>query len=68
MREAASLVLIDLFLKAGAVVVAYDPIAMNEAQKHVGNKISYSDTPYEALRNADALLLITEWKEFQLPD
>ena len=68
MREAPSLVLIDKIYAAGGKVVAYDPVAMPETKHMIGDKINYVDEPYEALNGADALLLITEWSEFKLPD
>lgn len=68
MREAPSLVIIEKLLNAGAEVVAYDPVAMHEAQRILGNKIAYSDDMYETLTGADALLIVTEWPEFRVPD
>lgn len=68
MREAPSLTIIPLLLEAGAEVTAYDPVAMEEAKKVLGNSIAYAIDPYTALTGADALLLITEWPEFRLPD
>lgn len=68
MREAPSLVLIDKLLVAGGKVVAYDPIAIEETHRIIGDKITYAKTPYEAIEGADALLLVTEWSEFKLPD
>lgn len=68
MRDAPSINIIDELLAAGATVKAYDPIAMEEAQKHFGNKITYAENEYEVLEGADALLLVTEWREFRLPD
>jgi UDPglucose 6-dehydrogenase len=68
MREAPSLVIIDRLLKAGASVVAYDPVAMHEAQRILGDTISYSTDMYATLNNADALLIVTEWPEFRSPD
>ena len=68
MREAPSLVIIDFLLKQGASVTAYDPIAMHEAKHMIGDTISYVDDMYDALKGADALLLITEWPEFRNPD
>jgi UDPglucose 6-dehydrogenase len=68
MREAPSLVIIDDLVANGASVVAYDPVAMHETQKMIGGKIEYADDMYEALKNADALVLITEWPEFRNPD
>lgn len=68
MREAPSLVLIDLLLKAGCSVIAYDPVAMEEAHRRIGDVISYAKDPYDALIDADALLLVTEWTEFRYPN
>lgn len=68
MREAPSLVIIDKLLQAGASVVAYDPVAMHEAQRILGDKIIYVKDMYDALNDADALLIITEWPEFRVPD
>lgn len=68
MREAPSLVIIDKLLKAGAGVVAYDPVAMHEAQRMLGDTISYSTDMYDTLNQADALLIVTEWPEFRSPD
>lgn len=67
MREAPALILIDKLIKAGAKVKAYDPIAMCECQRRIGNKIEYATDMYDAVLDADALLLVTEWKEFRLP-
>ena len=68
MREAPSLVLIDKIYAAGGKVVAYDPVAMPETKHMIGDKINYVEEPYTALNDADALLLVTEWNEFKLPD
>jgi len=68
MREAPSLVIIDLLLKAGCKVIAYDPVAMEEAHRRIGNVISYARDPYDALIDADALLMVTEWTEFRYPN
>jgi UDPglucose 6-dehydrogenase len=68
MREAPSLVLIEKLLNAGARIKAYDPAAMNETKKQLENKIEYASDPYEALTDADAMALMTEWSEFHLPD
>jgi UDPglucose 6-dehydrogenase len=68
MREAPSLVLIEALLKMGATVSAYDPVAMTEAQRVLGNTISYAAGPMQALEGADALIIVTEWKEFRSPD
>jgi len=68
MREAPSLVLIEKIKAAGGHIVAYDPVAMPETKHLIGEAIHYVDEPYLALENADALLLVTEWSEFKLPD
>ncbi|HEY9207783.1 MAG TPA: UDP-glucose/GDP-mannose dehydrogenase family protein [Acidovorax sp.] len=70
MREAPSLELLADLLAAGATVTAYDPAAMHEAQRVLGNepRIRYAQTPNEALEGADALVIVTEWKEFRSPD
>ena len=67
MREAPALVLIEKLLNAGAKVKAYDPIAMTECRRRIGDKIEYASDMYDAVLDADALLLVTEWKEFRLP-
>ena len=67
MREAPALALIEELLNAGCEVVAYDPVAMPEAGRRVGDCIRYAKDIYEAAEGADALLLVTEWKEFRLP-
>ena len=67
MREAPSLVLIDLLLKAGCNIRVYDPVAMEECKRRLGDGVTYSRDMYDAVLNADALLLLTEWKEFRLP-
>lgn len=68
MREAPSLVIIEKLLSAGASVVAYDPVAMHEAKRILGDSISYCTDMYETLNNADALLIVTEWPEFRVPN
>ncbi len=68
MREAPSLVIIEKLLNAGASVVAYDPVAMHEAQRILGDSISYCTDMYDTLNNTDALLIVTEWPEFRVPD
>lgn len=68
MREAPSLVLIDHIINAGGKVVAYDPVSMEETQRMIGDKITYSENRYDALEGSDALLLVTEWSEFKIPD
>jgi UDPglucose 6-dehydrogenase len=68
MREAPSLVIIKKLLEAGAQVKAYDPVAMNEAKHTLGDRIFYAEDQYEALIDADCLMLITEWPEFKVPN
>ena len=67
MREAPALVLIDALLKAGCRVRAYDPAAMDECRRRLGDAIEYATDMYDAALDADALLLVTEWKQFRLP-
>jgi UDPglucose 6-dehydrogenase len=67
MREAPSLVFIEQVLAAGAHVVAYDPVAIHETKRKIGDVITYVDDEYEALIDADALVLLTEWSEFRVP-
>ncbi len=67
MREAPSLVLIDKLLKAGCKVQAYDPVAMDECRRRLGDRITYAKDLYQAAENAHALVLVTEWKEFRMP-
>ncbi|MGN6529558.1 MAG: UDP-glucose dehydrogenase family protein [Burkholderiaceae bacterium] len=70
MREASSRVLIGELLARGAAVTAYDPVAMTEARRVFGDepRIAYANTPEQALEGADALAIVTEWKEFRSPD
>jgi len=67
MREAPALRVIARLLEAGADVVAYDPVAMDECRRRIGDTISYASDIYEAALDADAILLLTEWKQFRLP-
>lgn len=67
MREAPALALIEKLRKAGCVVRAYDPAAMGESKRRIGDTIFYACDMYDALLDADALMLVTEWKEFRLP-
>ncbi len=68
MREAPSLVLIDSLLKHGCVVSAYDPVATDEAKRRLGeNSITYCDEMYQACVDADALVIVTDWKQFRVP-
>jgi UDPglucose 6-dehydrogenase len=68
MREAPSIVIVEGLLAAGAEVHAYDPEAMKEAKRYFGERIDYHKSNYEALQDADALLIVTEWNEFRRPD
>jgi len=68
MREAPSIPIIDALLEAGAEVVAHDPEALREAYRVFGERIQYCRVNYDALRDADALLIVTEWNEFRRPD
>ncbi len=68
MREAPALVLIEELLKMGAKVKAYDPVAIEEAKRILGDKIEYGNDPYEVLIDAEALVVITEWPEFRIPN
>ena len=67
MREAPSLILIQKLKEAGCVIRVYDPASMEEAKRRVGDSVYYARDMYDALLDADALLLVTEWKEFRLP-
>jgi len=67
MREAPALVLIDKIVAAGAIVKVYDPVAMDECRRRIGDKVIYAKDMYDAVLDADALLLVTEWKEFRMP-
>ncbi len=67
-REAPALDMIDALLKEGATVTAFDPEAMNNVRQVIGDKITYADNQYAALKNADALIIATEWNEFRTPD
>lgn len=66
-REAPSLVIINKLLAAGCVVRIYDPIAMPETRSQYGDRIQYANDIYEAVDQADAVLMLTEWKEFRMP-
>ncbi len=68
MREAPSLVLIEDLLARGAAVCAFDPVAMSEARRLLGDRVDFAEAPLSALAGADALLVVTEWKEFRSPD
>ena len=68
MREAPSLTIIERLLAAGATVRAHDPEALAEAKKHFGDRIEFSSNQYDILKNADALVIITDWSEYRNPD
>ena len=67
MREAPAVVLIDKLTAAGCTVKVYDPIAMKECRRRIGNKVIYCNDMYDAAVDADVLMLVTEWKEFRVP-
>ena len=67
MREATSLVTMRLLLDAGCRVRVFDPVAMNECRRRMGDRVEYAKDMYDAALGADALLLLTEWKQFRLP-
>lgn len=67
MREAPSLVLIRDLLAAGATVRAFDPVAMEECRRRIGDRIEYAVNMYDALQGADAMIVVTEWQEFKIP-
>ena len=68
MREAPALVLIEQLLEAGATVKAFDPAATNEAKRRLKNTVTLCDNMYSAAENADALILVTEWRMFRMPE
>lgn len=68
MREAPSLVIIDMLLKEGASVIAYDPVAMEESKRILGDKITFAKDEYDACVDNDALIIVTEWAEFRTPN
>ena len=67
-RESSAVYLVEKLLEAGVKVRAYDPAAMEETKKQIKNRIYYAEDPYDAVKGADALALMTEWPEFHLPD
>ena len=67
-RESSAVYLVEKLLEAGVKVRAYDPAAMEETKKQINNRIYYAEDPYDAVKGADALALMTEWPEFHLPD
>ena len=68
MREAPAITIINKLLECGAKIQAFDPKAIESAKFHFGDKITYCDTAYDALKNADCMVLLTEWNEFRRPD
>ena len=68
MRESTALVTIELLRQAGCRIKVYDPVAMPECQRRIGTTVNYASDLYDAVNNADALLLLTEWNEFRLPN
>ena len=68
MREAPALVIIRHLIDAGAKVKAFDPIAMPECRRRIGDVVEYAENMYDALTGADAVILVTEWKQFRSPD
>ena len=67
MREAPALVLIEKLVAAGCIVKVFDPVAMDECRRRVGDKVRYGKDMYDATVDADALILVTEWKTFRMP-
>ncbi len=68
MREAPSLTLIDRLVAAGAEVVAHDPVAVEEARRRLGDRVTFATDSYEAIEQADALVVVTDWNEYRHPD
>jgi UDPglucose 6-dehydrogenase len=68
MREAPAIALIEDLLNAGAEVAAHDPVAMPEAKRRIGDRVTFADTNYDALEGADALTIVTDWNEYRHPD
>ena len=68
MREAPARVLIDKLLEVGATVKVYDPVAMDECRRRLGDAVTYATDMYDAATDADALILVTEWKELRMPN
>ena len=67
MRESTALIMIGKLLDAGCTIRVYDPVAMDECRRRIGDRVTYCRDKYDAVLDADALLLLTEWKEFRLP-
>jgi UDPglucose 6-dehydrogenase len=68
MREAPAVALIEDLLNAGATVATHDPVAMPEARRRLGDRVTFSETNYDALNGADALAIVTDWNEYRHPD
>jgi UDPglucose 6-dehydrogenase len=68
MRDAPSLALIDALLAAGAIVAAHDPVAMDEGKRRLGDRVQFAPSSYDALTDADALAVVTDWNEYRHPD
>jgi UDPglucose 6-dehydrogenase len=68
MREATSLVTIDLLFKAGCRIRVFDPQAMDECRRRLGTAVYYAEDIYDAAKNADAVMVLTEWMQFRMPD
>src|SRR5205085_11335162 len=68
LRQAPAIILIEELLADGAVVTAHDPVAMENARRHFGDRVSFVQNPYSAVQGADGLFLVTEWNEFRQPD
>jgi UDPglucose 6-dehydrogenase len=68
MRESPALTLVEDLLDSGAQVVAHDPVALHEAKRRLGSRVTYADQAYDAVRGADALAIMTDWNEYRHPD
>jgi UDPglucose 6-dehydrogenase len=68
MREAPALTLIEELLDGGASVVVHDPVAMDEARRRLGDRVTFAPTGYDALEGSDALAVVTDWNEYRHPD
>ena len=68
MREAPVLTIVDALVREGVMIRAFDPAAMDEAKRRFGKTVKLCDSNYDALKGADALVLLTEWNEFRRPD
>jgi UDPglucose 6-dehydrogenase len=68
MREAPALTLIEALLAAGALVTVHDPVAMDEGRRRLGGSVTFAPSNYDALSDADALVVVTDWNEYRHPD